>query len=240
MEMMEKIFQSLGVTEEDKKKLVDCKWNKCEKTHLKKIQYPGGGTVKKNSSYSDDWVSAGLEPWVCYKKKGKNSKPTLKEYREETKAAKYAVTAAAMVYPEYHTQKHHLLAENFFKNFKTLKKNAKLVGWDINNVNNGMCLPSYVIDIVRHDLQCHRGNHPKVLYNDKVKAMLQLLEDRCVKYCQMDVKGDKRVQLMLKDELDQFAERVRRQIKLWNWLLRKDALKEREESKERFNNLNKD
>src|SRR6267378_7555817 len=151
-----------------------CKWEVCKKSHKSTINYPGGGTVARNSTYENDWVQAGLEPWEP-NGTGKKSFATtdssqrLKDYRKETPKAKYAIGASRMQDPEYHTQKHHLISVNLFKGVKKLSKDAKLIGYDVNHKNNGVCLPTYVLDIVRHDLQCHRGSHPNNFYNSKIK-----------------------------------------------------------------------
>jgi hypothetical protein len=212
---------------------VDCEWKKCKKNHAKTVSYPKGGTLSRNGSYESDWVAANLEPWKLYGP-GNDSMATLKEFREETPAAKYAVAAASLKHPAYHTQKHHLLSVNFFDSVTTLAHNAKLVGYDVNHKKNGICLPSYVLDIVQHDLQCHRGSHPKVLYNEKVKALLTNLEQRCEKYCEPDFAGEAANQLRLMDDLNELSARVASKIKSWTWLLRSDATNERKASFERY------
>jgi hypothetical protein len=217
-------------------KLVGCDWNKCKKNHTNSITYPGGGSVVRNGSYEEDWIGAHLEPWEL-RGSGTDSKATLQEFRKETPAAKYAVTAAALKFPAYHTQKHHLLSVNFFDGVKALAHNAELVGYDVNHKNNGICLPSYVLDIVQHDLQCHRGSHPKALYNEKAKALLTNLEIRCVKYCETDESGDRSNQLHLMEDLNELSRRVAAKIVSWKWLLRKNALNERQQSIERLKKI---
>lgn len=219
------------VAEENKNvQLVSCDWKTCPETHEKKPSYPGNGTVSRNSSYSSDWVAEGLEPWEKYGP-GTNSRATLKDYKKETPKAKYAVTASQLEYPEYHTQKHHLLSVNLFSNVSKLSHNAKLITYDVNHKNNGVCLPTYVIDIVQHDLQAHRGSHPNNLYNSKISPLLMNLENRCVEYCGIDVNGTIERQQMLMDDLNRLSRRVELQIKGWRWLLRSNAKAEREQSK---------
>lgn len=226
-----------GMPSSDKETpLVQCDWKNCNKAHEKKPGYPKGGTVERNGSYESDWVKAKLEPWDVYGA-GKDSRATLEDYREETPAAKYAVTAAAMTHPEYHTQKHHLISVNLFDSVKDLSKNAELIGYDVNHKNNGICLPSYIVDIVRHDLQCHRGSHPKALYNDKIKPLLANMERKSLEYCKMDSDGDGESQAMLMDELNKLSQFIELRVKNWMWLLRKNALKERVQSKTRYKNL---
>lgn len=222
---------AVGVIVEDEPELFQCEWKDCpeKKVHRKKPDYPGGGTVARNSSYSSNWVSAGLEPWVKYGP-GKDSKATLIDYRGETKKAAYAVTAAALEHPEYHTQKHHLISVNLFKNVSKLSHDAKLVGYDVNHKNNGICLPTYKIDIIRHDLQAHRGSHPNNHYNLKIEPLLEKLEEACIKYCELDIDGDTESQKELVEDLNRLSRRIEVQIKAWKWLLRKEATTERAES----------
>ncbi len=223
-----------GLEPKDKEK-VKCEWKNCKKTHEKKPNYPKGGTVERNGSYESDWVNAKLEPWVLYGP-GKDSQADLDDYREETPAAQYAETANSLKHPEYHTQKHHLISVNLFNNVSKLSNNAKLIKYDVNHKNNGICLPSYVLDIVQHDLQCHRGPHPK-LYDDKIEPLLANLENKCIKYCEMDVDGEVEHQKQLIKNLNLLSARIERKIKDWKWFLRSKALAERVRSEQRFNNL---
>lgn len=224
-----------GVPPKDKT-VFKCDWTTCQKTHEKKPTYPKGGTVKHNSTYKTDWIAAKLEPWELHGP-GRDSRASLADYRKETKAAKYAVTAAALKHPEYHTQKHHLLSIDFFKEVTKLSKNAKLVGYDVNHKNNGMCLPSYCSDIVQHDLQCHRGSHPKALYADEISPLLALQEEESLKYCELDIQGEMNLQSSLIYELDVLSARIEAKIRGWEWLLRKDAEQERKESWARYQSL---
>lgn len=207
-----------------------CNWKRCKTNHLKDISYPEGGTVDKNGSYASDWVGANLEPWKKYGD-GRDSLAQRADFLEETPGASYVSTASALKHPEYHTQKHHLVSVKLFKNVPDLAHNAKLVGYDVNHKNNGVCLPSYKIDIVRHDLQCHRGNHPNSLYYDHLDPLLSDLEARCVKYCHGDFDGDKSVQQTLVEDIDRLSKRAEQQIKSWKWLLRSDAVQERVDSR---------
>ena len=207
-----------------------CKWKTCKVNHSKDISYPEGGTVEKNGSYASDWVGANLEPWKKYGD-GRDSLARKSDFLSETPGASYVSTAAALKHPAYHTQKHHLVSVKLFKEVPDLAYNAKLAGYDVNHKNNGVCLPSYVIDIVRHDLQCHRGNHPNSLYYDHLDPLLRDLEVRCRTYCHGDFDGDVSVQKTLVDDIDRLSVRAELQIKAWKWLLRSDAAQERIDSK---------
>lgn len=221
---------------EDAADLVACDWKDCTTNHMKKPSYPGGGNLERNGSYAKDWVNAGLEPWELYGP-GTSSQATLSEYQAETPAARYATTAAALTHPEYHTQKHHLISVNLFGGVPDLAHNARLIGYDANHANNGSCFPSYVLDIVQHDLQCHRGQHPKVLYNDKIRPLLANLENRCRAYCKIDIGGEVTRQSDLMKDLNRLSVRIYSNIKAWKYLLRKNALAERDQSNERLEGL---
>jgi hypothetical protein len=161
----------LTADDSDNEKRVACDWQDCTTNHEKKVAYPGNGVLERSSGFAAVWVAADLEPWNKYGD-GTDSLATLQEYRGETENAAYAVTAAAMKHPEYHTQKHHLISIKLFDNVTKLKHDAGLIGYDVNAVPNGMCLPSYKLDVVRHDLQAHRGPHPNNLYNSKDQPLL--------------------------------------------------------------------
>jgi len=233
MELCENVAPGIIISGQDNKPKHKCDWKDCSETHEKKISYPEGGTVSRNSSYEKDWVSAKLEPWEKYGP-GLNSKATLSDYSAETPKAKYRFNAAAMNHPAYHTQKHHLISVNLFGNVTKLSHDAKLIGYDVNHKNNGICLPTYVIDIIQHDLQCHRGSHPNNLYNSKITPLLRNLEKICIRYCKVDSSCDAEPQKNLTDDLNALSRRIEMQIKTWKWLLRKDAINERQKSNDLY------
>jgi A nuclease family of the HNH/ENDO VII superfamily with conserved AHH len=213
-----------------------CEWKNCQKTHTKKPSYPGNGDVARNSSYASDWVAANLEPWKKYGP-GTDTRAKRSDYLAETPGAAYVATASSLKHPEYHTQKHHLLSVKLFGKVADLSHNAKLAGYDVNHQNNGVCLPSYVVDIARHDLQCHRGNHPNGLYYDNLDPLLADLEVRSLNYCVADSSGDATPQLALVGAIDRLSLRTEGQLRNWKWLLRSDAVQERVQSKARLKAL---
>jgi hypothetical protein len=213
--------------------LVDCEWKNCRKNHSTKPNYPNDGVVGYNNSYAEDWVNAGLEPWVRYKN-GKDAKGTAKEYKKES--SRFADKASSLKYPQYHTHKHHLIPVKSIDKFNTLKHNAKLIGYDINHPNNGACLPTYQIDIVQHDLQRHRGSHPKK-YKKAVAKLLRSVEKMSSKYCILDSNGEKKQQLRLISDLNRKSKHIYELIKSWQLLVHKKALIYRARSQARFANL---
>ncbi|MCS7466708.1 AHH domain-containing protein [Stieleria sp. ICT_E10.1] len=213
-----------------------CDWKQCEEDHKKKIDYPGDGKVKHSSNYASKWGEH--EPWVMSGNAGNTGKRAeLADYREETKSARYAVNAAAMTDPNYHTQKHHLISVNLFGKVSDLSHDAKLIGYDVNHINNGSCFPSYAYDIFRHDMQCHRGSHPNAVYNDHIMPILLNLEKKCITYCQRDSNCDTSPQQGLIQNLNAISAVCFTKLLYWEWFLRskEKALRERKESFERQN-----
>jgi hypothetical protein len=234
----EPVAVALPSQQQEDKKLQKCDWKECKTNHENNISYPSGGILTRSSGFSAQWVSAGLEPWQKYGP-GKNSQATISDYRADAPGAAYVATAAALVFPAYHTQKHHLVSINLFSGVPKLSHNAKLVDYDVNSSPNGVCLPSFIVDIVQHDLQCHRGKHPNALYNDKVRPLLAELEVQCVKYCHSDLNGTGDRQERLVADLNRLSMRTERMIRSWKWLLRSDAISERKQSSARYASLKK-
>ena len=219
-----------------KKTLVKCEWKDCKTTHENKPSYANDGVLTRSSGFAGTWVAAGLEPWVKYGP-GTDSHATLEDYRQETPKAQYAAAAAAMKHPTYHTQKHHLISINLFKARPKLKHDAGLIGYDVNDVANGVCLPTYEVDIVQHDLQAHRGSHPNNLYNAKIAPLLKDIEEACVRYCESDTSGEVSRQKALTGDLERLSRKIEGRIRAWKWLLRTEAPAERSKAFARLASL---
>lgn len=219
--------------EEKEKKKFKCDWKNCEGGHKTNInkKYSRNGSINKGKStsgeeYENEWVSVGLEPWVKNGGYGADPMMTREDYEAEFPKGVKPRTAGlidkAMKSPKkYVTQKHHIISVGLFKNFSNLSNNAELIGWNVNDKTNGICLPYFTGDIVRHDLQCHRGQHP-ALYNKNLSAMLRKLEKKCLKYCNNN-------QRELVSKLDMYSKRVEGHILNWTegWFIRASAEKER-------------
>lgn len=217
----------------ESKEPVGCKWKKCRENHVNKPSYPNDGVLSYNSTYKDDWVSAGKEPWILYGD-GIDTKGNYAEYKNETPNANYLTNAASMVHPQYHTQKHHLIPVKSLDAFSILKHDAKLIGYDINHSNNGVCLPTYTLDIARHDLHRHRGRHSMKTYKAEVANLLRSVEKRCKNYCVLDVNGEIQQQKRLIEELDRQSARIHSLVKNWRLLLSSNALVYRNQSNARL------
>ncbi len=236
----ERSAQSSGSKENPK--TYKCKWSNCKGNHKKVIRYPKGGTAKRKSGFDKKWVAAGIEPWMLHGP-GENTYPTSDEYFAElrTKSSgnrRKCNTYANYEHPMYATQKHHALPVSSFKDFPILRKNINLIGYNVNHHKNGICLPTFTIDIPRHDLQCHRGPHP-ALYFDKISKRLQDIESETENYCHKDIQGNMSYQKALVDDLNEESEEVIGLIRHWEYLLRSNAHEDRKSSEARLKNISK-
>jgi hypothetical protein len=237
MEIGESFSGPAPPVQEEEQKRYPCKWNDCKGKHSEDINpsYPSKGSTSKGAAtsganYEAEWIRAGLEPWVL-RGPGLDRKPTAAEYGAEldlTKARNRNMVNKSVEefsHPAYMTQKHHVVSVHLFDDFKKLAYDARLVDYNVNDKENGICLPYFIADIVRHDLQCHRGPHPP-MYDERVSVLLRDLEQRCIHFC------DVGMQPQVKQELEAIAQRVIRHIEQWRpgWYLRSNAPAERAQS----------
>lgn len=205
--------------EEDKEELHSCEWKDCDGKHPEKIDYPNDGCVKRGK-YTGKWSA----PWETGA--GTNSdKIAIAHYAAETgKATSLAEAKSLFGTDRYVTNNHHIIPIATISKFPKLGHNAKLVGFDINDGKYGLCLPYFITDIFRHDLQSHKTSHPN--YSKKIADQLRVLQKRSVKYCHSGSQNQ------LLGDLDRLATRVRRFLVNWdaNWLLRKSAVSDRVKS----------
>ena len=89
-----------------------------------------------------------------------------------------------------------------------------------------MCLPTFVVDIIQHDLQCHRGNHPNNLYYDRVAIKIKKLQKDSKILCNNNSGGQPTKQKDLITMLDNLSKSIESKIKKRKYLLRSDALNE--------------
>ncbi|MBN1961015.1 MAG: AHH domain-containing protein [Deltaproteobacteria bacterium] len=226
-----------------KAKKYKCKWKDCKGEHDKDINpiYPDKGSVEKGKAtsgkdYEKEWVKEDLEPWK-FRGIGYNPNRKEKHYHDDVLSmdSKYnrdIVKKAVSDYPfpTYKTQKHHVISVHLFSDFSVLAYNAKLVDYNVNDKENGICLPSFIADIVRHDLQCHFGSHP-AKYDSMLKPMLSKLQKASKKYC------SKNRQFNLKIELELISSRAITNIENWKngWYVRSTALEDRKKSYKKAN-----
>ena len=122
----------------------------------------------------------------------------------------------------YPTAKHHIICHCFF-NFsgkgksadyeialKDLKHNLIISGWNLNDRQNGICLPRFRTDIYRHKLQAHTGSHIKTYYTTVLEELTEVNDDF------KDICEDhKNHQVELLDAMDDLSVRLGKSIKRW-------------------------
>lgn len=216
--MQAPILPSFG-NKEEKEELHSCEWKDCEGKHPEKIDYPNDGCVKRGK-YTGEWKA----PWVDGPGRKSDLISVAHYEAERGKEASLAEAKSLFGKGQYVINNHHLIPISSMDKVPKLAHNAKLVGFDINDGKYGICLPYFITDIFRHDLQSHKTSHPN--YSRKVAAELRDIQKKSIKFCTSD-KQDKLV-----PELDDLAEDLREFIIAWDyaWLLRKSAIKDRTQS----------
>lgn len=203
-----------------KKEKYKCAWENCKAQHDDKIEYDNDGCTTRGA-YTGIWK----KPWSGGVGK-KSSKVTLNHYKKENKTKHQTTAKDLFGSNQYAIENHHLIPIKTMEKTSTLKDNAKLIGFNINDGKYGICLPYFKTDIFRHDLQCHRSSH--INYSKKVSKDLKTLEDKCSKFC------DSLEQSSLLDELKTLSIRYEKKIRSWDkaWLLHNKATNKRKESYE--------
>jgi hypothetical protein len=221
-----------------------CRWLDCQGEHDEDINssYPNQGVLThgKDSNrveYADAWIAAGREPWEESGGPGVDPQAMREDYQRdlvgagEPKPQNLVMIDLAVSAPvgQYVTQKHHLISVHLFDQVPKIKSNARLISYNANDNPNGICLPYFTIDIVRHDRQCHRGPHPPA-YDKRVLQLLRALQNESVGFCTSGSQDS------LKQRLDEISERVRHHVLGWQkgWYLRTKAETERAEAYRRI------
>jgi len=199
-----------------------CIWKNCKGQHTHKVDYDNKGCTVR-SEYTGIWQ----DPWS--RGPGKtSSKITLSHYKNENKVKHQVAAAALFGTPQYATENHHLIPIKEMSKYKNLAHNAKLLNFDINDGKYGICLPYFITDIFRHDLQSHKTSHPG--YSKRVGRLLRRIELESLKYC-----SNNNQQQRLINDLEDLSEDLREFIISWDeiWLLRRDAIEDRVKSYDR-------
>lgn len=176
------------------KERFECDWMDCKShdTDINPIYPRDGEPCDKSTTYSKKWVKAGLEPWVLRGHTGRDIKSKVtwdmywalgKGIGKKPKSAVVRDDWELVQKDLYSTQKHHLISVHLMPSYEKLSHNAKLVGYNINSKENGICLPYYQMDMVKHDLPAHRGSHAEEYYDKHVKKYLEELELEIISYC---------------------------------------------------------
>lgn len=202
----------VAVTGANKKKVNKdkCIWKDCSPgTHPKGyMPYDNNGVIKK------EMFKEKVHPSIMYSKLGIKVKGYYIPYRTKKNRGKDA--------SNYWYQRHHIVPGNMRKKLKKLFHNLKLMGWNINGYpGNYMPLPTLDVDIVWHDLQSHRGCHPK--YDIEMYAMLESLQTDSLSFCknaEANTKGSLHPKHLI-NELNENIDFAAEMILNWDpaWLL---------------------
>ncbi|WP_426752909.1 AHH domain-containing protein [Myxococcus sp. Y35] len=181
-----------------------CKWSNCE-GHEKDLnpEYRQGNVARQGQKLRDNLLAKNLEPWNGG---GHGETNIRKMYLDQRKDG--VITPKADTYP-YRIEAHHILPVETVESTSTLKDNAVLAGWDINDLSNGMMLPKDEMDVALHRLQQHNGSHPGS-YTKPINERLQSIEEFYENACQD--KEDVAMQLALGQALQMLSNTVRDKI----------------------------
>ncbi|PYF79196.1 HNH/ENDO VII superfamily nuclease [Marinomonas alcarazii] len=210
-----------------------CQWQDCKTKHDKTIKYVNNGRTTRRLGFNKQWKNEQLQPWLsrgagqalpapfhdpkhsAWELGFKGFISPLSRQRMKQSAAN---PSASSPYP---VQGHHLIPVSVFGStqFKKLRKNIRLIGWDVNDSENGIFLPVFAPDMLRHDLQIHRGPHPSN-YKELIQSELIEIEGECLNHC----KNGNQKQLI--KELHDLSEEIKGYIEDWDpkYLLREDSL----------------
>jgi hypothetical protein len=169
-----------------------CGWSNCKRDHGAKLEYPDDGNVTREDGLRAELFVHGREPWDAGGF-GEGNKPI---YLVNGKVKK---NADGSNFFAYRIQAHHLIPIKQMGKTSTLKANAKLAGYDIDDMINGMFLPQDWMDMAIHRLQQHNTSHgPK--YTAPISRELREIEQAYEKMCQ----GTKDIssQMMIVQELN--------------------------------------
>jgi A nuclease family of the HNH/ENDO VII superfamily with conserved AHH len=199
-----------------------CDWSNCLSDHPSTLNYPNSGTLARSGGFRDDCANIGLQPW----QNGSHGEPTKPIYLVTGKIKRNA--AGGTPFTDYRWEAHHLIPVEQMDKTGTLKDNAKLAGYNINHVKNGMGLPTDKIDIAIHRLQRHKGSHCGK-YTNPVSLKLQKIEKAYEKACQGTTDTSLQLTLIIDlDALSRTAEQkvvaIRQQVSGACWELHTDSM----------------
>lgn len=191
----------------------ECEWEGCQgNPHPEKIVYEN----KKNGctergKYVGNWPKPFHIPTPSYLNYGVKEG----EYKG-LNSTKYDISMGRSDCNDYKTEFHHVIPVDVMDGKSALKKNLKLIGWNINDgMSNGICLPYFKEDTIWHDLQPHRGSHPGD-YIASVNELIGPLNTICKKYClESEDKKSKKDQATLLTKILEDVETIRNRILNW-------------------------
>ncbi len=183
-----------------------CEWAGCKTKHDEKPTYEleVDGVVERGP-YEGGWFQPFLIDLPSYKnhgvKEGENRNLVSTRYKDIKNSS----------CAHYSTQNHHVIPVDVLDSMKKIKENLKKLGWNLNNgILNGICLPYFKEDYIWHNLQPHRGSHPKD-YINKVEVALENVEAACGDFC----KGNNQKNLL--SSVNKSVTRIRNGILDWKY-----------------------
>lgn len=208
-----------------------CQWQDCKTKHDKPIKYVNNGRTTRRLGFNKQWENEQLQPWLL-QGAGQALPTPFHDPKHDAwelgfkgfispisrQRMKQSATNPSAGSP-YPVQAHHLIPVSIFSQTPKLKKNIELIGWDVNDKENGLFLPVFAPDMLRHDLQMHRGPHPSN-YKELIQSELIEIEDECLNHCKT---GN---QKQLIKRLNKLSNRINLKVKNWDpkYLLREDSL----------------
>lgn len=208
-----------------------CQWQDCKTKHDKPIKYVNNGRTTRRLGFNKQWKNEQLQPWLS-----RGAGQALPAPFHDPKHNAWELGFKGFISPisrqrmkqsasnpsagsPYPVQGHHLIPVSIFSQTPKLKRNIELIGWDVNGKENGIFLPIFAPDMLRHDLQMHRGPHPNN-YMEQIKNELKEISDECLNHC----KNGNQKQLI--KELHDLSKEIKGYIKNWDpkYLLRDDSL----------------
>jgi hypothetical protein len=192
------------VQQADEAQRKKCKWSHCE-GHEKGLdaEYLQGNVARQGQKLRENLLAKGLEPWDGG---GHGETNIRKMYLDQRGDG--VITPKGETWP-YRLEAHHIIPVEQVEGTSTLKDNAVLAGWDINEVANGMLMPRDEMDVALHLLQQHNGSHPGS-YTTPVGLALHEIEEVYQDACQD--KEDVAMQLGLGQALKIVSNALRRKI----------------------------
>ena len=181
-----------------------CRWSYCE-GHEKDLdaEYLQGNVARQGQKLRENLLARGLEPWDGG---GHGETNVRKMYLDQRGDG--VITPKGETWP-YRLEAHHIVPVAQVEGTSTLKDNAVLAGWDINDISNGMLMPRDEMDVALHLLQQHNGSHPGS-YTKPIKDRLKTIEEVYENVCQD--KEDVAAQLALGQALQLLSNALRGKI----------------------------
>ncbi len=192
--------ERIGASSDDAPK-ENCIWKGHEHKHETVVKkFPGEGNTKRENLGSWEWI------------RPKNIYDYHKEPYNLIKCATLWGIQENSTLDTYPTQKHHVIPVKSISQLPDLCANLELLGYEINNENNGIRLPMYDEDIFWHDLPRHYNwTVAHSAYNDTIMTELKRNFNSKWKFL---CNEDEEENLLI--EIQKYVDLVRNKMIQWN------------------------